>query len=331
MRFRTVAAVTLTVAATAAVGPAVAASTVEASASSAESVSPTFGVPIENAPTTRRLYPSPNQAKSAEPPIYSNGCHSWPPRTAAKACVYGAKKSNKTVMLFGDSHAAHWFGGIRDIADQNRYRMLSVTKSSCPAADLRVRRYRGKQVHTSCFPWRQNVFKKLNSQAWGDIDVAVISSWHFHQVLGRGKLLKGASRQAEWTRAINRTLSVLSANVDQVIVLRDSPQMPRGMNGYWRCIAKNQARPKRCGTATSKALPAGIWGIEKYAAARFPNVKAVDLSTQFCGGSFCSPVDGKLLAFKDDNHWNQVYVRARLGPKLAPHVTTAMEQQDQQA
>lgn len=327
MKIKSAIAVVLTVAAVSATAPAIAATNV----ASTPAVDPAAQAPIDPAQdtlTTRRLHPSPSQAKDAEPPIYANGCHSWPPRTAAKACAYGAKKSNETVMLFGDSHAAHWFGGVRDIADQNRYRMLSVTKSSCPAVDLRVRRYRAKQVHTSCFPWRQNVFRKLKAQSWGNINVAVISSWHFHQVLGKGKLLRGSARNAEWTRAIDRTLSLLSANVDQVILLRDSPQMPRGMNGYWRCIAKNQARPARCGTATSKALPAGIWRIEKASAAKFPNVKAVDLSTPFCGGSFCSPADGKLLAFKDDNHWNQVYVRARLGPRLAPHITAAMQRRD---
>ncbi|MFA7267576.1 MAG: SGNH hydrolase domain-containing protein [Candidatus Nanopelagicales bacterium] len=328
MKGKSVIAAALTVAAVSVSAPAIAVTTDAASTPRAESVALAPKDRAHSILSPRRLHPSPSQAKGAEPPIYSNGCHSWPPRTAAKACVYGAKKSTKTVMLFGDSHAAHWFGGVRDIADQNRYRMLSVTKSSCPAADLRVRRYRAKQVHTSCFPWRQNVFRKLKAQSWGDINVAVVSSWHFHQVLGKRKLLRGPARDAEWRRAIDRTLSLLSASVDQVILLRDSPQMPRGMNGYWRCIAKNQARPKRCGTATSKALPGGIWRIEKASAATFPNVKSVDLSTQFCGGSFCSPADGKLLAFKDDNHWNQVYVRARLGPKLAPHVTAAMQLRD---
>jgi hypothetical protein len=273
---------------------------------------------------TLRLYPSPGVAQNAEPPIYGNGCHSWPPRTAPTACTYGAKKASKTVMLFGDSHAAHWFGAVRDLSDSKRYRMLSVTKSSCPAANLHVRRYRVAAPHTSCSPWRKNVFKKLKANAWGRIDVAVISSWHFHQVLSKGRLLTGAARTAQWERGISKTLRVLSKTTDQVVLLRDSPQMPGGMNGYWRCIEKNQSRPDRCGGATKKALSNKIWKVEKRAASQYPSVTTADLSKPFCGGSFCGPVKDGMLAFKDDNHWNQIYVRKRLAPQLSPYITAAM-------
>jgi hypothetical protein len=272
-----------------------------------------------------RLYPSPGVAKHAEPPIYGNGCHSWPPRTAPTACVYGAKKAKKTVMLFGDSHAAHWFGAVRDISDSKRYRMLSVTKSSCPAANLNVRRYRVSSPHTSCSPWRKNVFKQLKKGAWGRINVAVVSSWHFHQVLSRGRLLKGPARTAEWERGINKTLRILSKTADQVVLLRDSPQMPGGMNGYWRCIENNKSQPDKCGRPTKQALSGKIWNVEKRAAKKYPSVTAVDLSTPFCGGSFCGPVKGGMLAFKDDNHWNQIYMRQRLGPELSPYITAAMD------
>ncbi|NQU37544.1 MAG: hypothetical protein HQ526_08140 [Actinobacteria bacterium] len=276
-----------------------------------------------------RLYPSPGVAKHAEPPIYGNGCHSWPPRTAPTACVYGAKKSKKTVMLFGDSHAAHWFGAVRKISDRNRYRMLSVTKSSCPAADLHVRRYRVSAPHTSCYPWRKKVFKELKRGSLGRVNVAVISSWHFHQVLKRGRLLNGAARTAEWNRSIKKTLRILSKTVDQVVLLRDSPQMAGGMNGYWRCIERNQSRPRRCGAPTSKALSGQIWRVEKRAAKKYSSVTAVDLSKPFCGGRFCSPVNKGMLAFKDDNHWNQIYMRKRLTPQLAPYIDAAMDRSRQ--
>ena len=202
--------------------------------------------------------------------------------------------------------------------------MLSVTKSSCPAANLHVRRYRVAAPHTSCSPWRKNVFKKLKANAWGRIDVAVISSWHFHQVLSKGRLLTGAARTAQWERGISKTLRVLSKTTDQVVLLRDSPQMPGGMNGYWRCIEKNQSRPDRCGGATKKALSNKIWKVEKRAASQYPSVTTADLSKPFCGGSFCGPVKDGMLAFKDDNHWNQIYVRKRLAPQLSPYITAAM-------
>jgi hypothetical protein len=96
------------------------------------------------------------------------------------------------------------------------------------------------------------------------------------------------------------------------------------MHGYWRCIAGNQHHPRRCGTSAQRALSATLWRAEREAAARFRNVTAVDLSTPYCEGGFCSPVDGRHLAFKDDNHFNQTYMRWHFRPLLRPILRTAM-------
>ncbi len=274
------------------------------------------------------LIPSPAAAIHDEPPIYYNGCHSWPPRTAPLACTYSHPKGKRTVMLLGDSHAAHWFGAVRGVSRHQGYRFLSLTKSSCPAVDVFVRRYRVSTFHTSCRPWRKNVFAKMRRGGYGRLDVIVMSSWHFHQVTAGagGPVVRGARRAQMWRTGMSRTLKVLTRNAGQVIILRDSPQLPGGMQGYWRCIANNQHAPRRCGTSVKKALSARLWRVEKQVAAKFPTVSAVDLSTPFCKGGFCSPVDGRHLAFKDDNHFNQTYMHWHFQPLLRPLVKSAMAQ-----
>jgi hypothetical protein len=277
--------------------------------------------------TADHLIPSPAAAVRDEPPIYYNGCHSWPPHTRPLACTYGRATADKTVMLFGDSHAAHWFGAVRGVAQRERWRMLSLTKSSCPAADVFVRRYRDSVFHTSCRPWRTNVFRTFRKGGYGQVDVAVMSSWHFHQVLTRrnGKVTRGEQRARLWKAGMMRTLQVVSRHADQVIILRDSPQLPGGMQGYWRCIAANQHTPRRCGTTVRNALSARIWKAESDAAQQFDNVATLDLSTPFCAKGFCSPVDGRLLAFKDDNHFNQTYMKRHFLPLLRPVLSDAMQ------
>ncbi len=278
-------------------------------------------------PAAAKLIPSVPNAIHDEPPIYYNGCHSWPPHTEPRACTYAHAKSRKTVMLFGDSHAAHWFGAVEGIAKGQGWRMLSLTKSSCPAADVFVRRYRVSSFHTSCRPWRKNVFAKMRHHGYGKLDVVVVSNWHFHQVLNRayGSTVRGEQRVQLWKRGMKRTLTVLTRNAGQVVLLRDSPQLPGGMNGYWNCIAAHQETPRRCGTTVGKALSKSLWQAEQQVAARFPTVRTVDLSTPFCKGGFCSPVDGNHLAFKDDNHFNQTYMHWHFQPLLRPILKDAME------
>ena len=241
-----------------------------------------------------QLIPSPAAAIHDEPPIYYNGCHSWPPRTDPRACTFTHPRSKRTAMLFGDSHAAHWFGAVRGVSRNQGWRFLSLTKSSCPAADVYVRRYRVSTFHSSCRPWRKNVFGKFRRGGYGKVDVIVMSSWHFHQVTSRayGPVTRGQRRAELWRKGMNRTLKVLTRNAGQIIVLRDSPQLPGGMRGYWSCIARNQSTPRRCGTSTKKALSAKLWRVEKQVAAKYPTVQTIDLSTPFCKGGFCSPVDG---------------------------------------
>lgn len=277
-------------------------------------------------PAAAALVPSPSAAIHDEPPIYYNGCHSWPPNTEPKACTYGHPKAKRTVMLFGDSHAAHWFGAVRGVADGQGWRFLSLTKSSCPAVSVSVRRYRVSEFHSSCNPWRKNVFAKMGGGGYGKLDVVVMSSWHFHQVADRpyGRVVHGEQRARLWRKGMERTLKVLTSNARQVVILRDSPQLPGGMHGYWRCIAAHAGSPRVCGTTVGKALSARTWRMERQVAKRFDNVQTVDLSTPFCTGGFCSPVDGRHLAFKDDNHFNQTYMMWHFRPLLRPILKEAM-------
>jgi hypothetical protein len=39
----------------------------------------------------------------------------------------------------------------------------------------------------------------------------------------------------------------------------------------------------------------------------------------------CSPVDGQLLAFKDDNRFNQTYMKRHFRPLLRPILADAMQ------
>jgi hypothetical protein len=72
-------------------------------------------------------------------------------------------------------------------------------------------------------------------------------------------------------------------------------------------------------------MSAGIWAAEKRAAASFPGrVTAVDLTTRHCGGGWCGPIDGPYLAFKDDNHWTQTWVKARMNQPVYSLVKGAM-------
>ena len=84
------------------------------------------------------LVPSLALASADNPVVYSNGCHLGFLQTQPGACAFGDPSSATTVVLFGDLHAAQWFPALAQLADADHFRLVSMTKSACSAADVRV-------------------------------------------------------------------------------------------------------------------------------------------------------------------------------------------------
>jgi hypothetical protein len=274
--------------------------------------------------------PIPSYAVAAhdEPVTYRNGCHAARLTVVPKACTFAKKTATRTVMLFGDSHANHWYGAVLAAASQHGWRMLFLTKSSCPAADVAVLRYTQSPPYPQCSTWRSRALPMIAAQKWGHVDVAVISNWHFHSVLSRpgGRLVTGSQKAVVWEAGMRRTLAAVLKGAGRVVLLRDSPDLPGDAASARACYARwRQAAQTKCGTRISRALNSAIWAAERRAAAAFPGkVATVDLSTPFCRRGWCGPLDGRYLAFKDDNHWTQTYMRVHFAPLINRELVAAM-------
>jgi hypothetical protein len=279
-------------------------------------------------PAVWRTIPSAAVAAHDEPITYRNGCHAAGAVRVPKPCTFGNPKGTRTVLLFGDSHAAHWHGAVIAAAAAHGWRVLTLTKSSCAAASVHVRRYKQTAAYAECTAWRAAALAKLRAHAWGRIDVIVVSNWHFHQVLSsvRGHVLTGTARTAAWESGMRRTLASLVVGARQVVLLRDSPQLPFVASAAKACYARYTTNAgKRCGTTRSRALSGSTWAAEIRAAASYPGkVSRFDLTSPTCSSTWCGPVIRPYLMFKDDNHWNQTFMKAHFAPLLRPILETAM-------
>lgn len=275
--------------------------------------------------------PVPSYAVAAhdEPVTYRNGCHAGKVVVTPRPCTFANAKGTRTVLLYGDSHAAHWHAAVLASAKAHNWRMLTLTKSSCPAADVAVRGYKGAKAYPQCSTWRSRALPAIAASRWGKVDVAVVSDWHFHSVLSspRGRILSTTAKVAAWEAGMRRTLAKILKGAKQVVLLRDSPDLPGDALGARACFARyGLAAQKRCGTTTSRALNNRIWAAERRAAASFPGrVVVVDLTLPTCPKGWCGPIAKPYLAFKDDNHWTQTYMRAHFTAPLNKLLVVAME------
>ncbi|MGD9956524.1 MAG: SGNH hydrolase domain-containing protein [Candidatus Nanopelagicales bacterium] len=274
--------------------------------------------------------PSYSAAKHDEPITYANGCHVKGVVTTPKVCTFSS--GTRTVMLFGDSHANHWFGAVLNAARVGGWKFKTMTKSGCPAVKVSVKRYKSANFYPECDTWRARALSGLTHVSYGKIDVLVMSSWHFHQVLTStyGVTLTGANKYAKWKKGMTATLTAALKGVKQIVILRDSPDLPGDMLQAQACYAAyGLAAQTKCGTTLAKATSAGIWNAERKAVAELPaalraRVRTVDLTTATCPNNWCGPIDGPYLAFKDDNHWTQTWVKARMNKPIYTQVKAAM-------
>ena len=96
-----------------------------------------------------------------QPQIYLDGCQLDKKATKPKSsCVYGDTSAKKSLVLYGDSHAAQWFPAIDIWAKKNRYQLIVMTKSSCPALALPLKD-NGAFKASACEQFRRNALQEI--------------------------------------------------------------------------------------------------------------------------------------------------------------------------
>src|SRR5262249_39607754 len=123
-------------------------------------ISSTVG--LEIAPG-RRL--TPEALKNDVTEAYAAGCHLDAQTVQGPDCAYGPPDARHTVILFGDSHAAHWSPAVRAAVESlSDWRLLHRTKSFCPSIDIPVWRHDINREYTECQAWRDAVLEEIRTR-----------------------------------------------------------------------------------------------------------------------------------------------------------------------
>jgi len=263
-----------------------------------------------NAPAVPgNLTPALAAAVEDVPPTTGNGCHATFLVTTEPACVFGRPDAARTIVLFGDSHAEQWFGGLDALARAKGWRLVSWTKAACPLADVLLMSAQLKRSYIECPAWRKNTLARI-SQLHPDLVVAA----------GSDALPGTDYSNSTWASDTLRTLSALRAAADQVVYLAD---LPRPMDNVPVCLAANLRQPAKCqftresmtnGATIQNQLPARHAAV--VAAVHAAGATAVDPTDWFCGTSGCPVTVRNTLVYRDATHMTQAYSTA-LGPVLS--------------
>ena len=209
------------------------------------------------------------------PGVYDDGCHVNYGENKSGDCTYGDKASKKTVVLYGDSHAAQWFPALKELAKKNNFRLISLTKSACPAVDSQ-RRDQGAFKMADCNEWRENSIKRI-----GQIKpAAVITSSFAHFEVPRSY----PSKARWWSDGQRRLFGDLQGKTKEIIYIADTPQPVRDIPS---CLA---SRKSSICDSTKKTPVRIIRGFD-----------VIDPTPWLCT-TYCPAIVDGIVAYRDGSH-----------------------------
>ena len=209
-----------------------------------------------------------------KPQVYLDDCHVNNGETVSGECSYGPK-SDRKVILFGDSHAAQWMPALEKLAYQENFTLISLTKSACPAAAV-VKVETGEYKNADCAQWRQNSIARI--QATQPIAVIVSGMQHFDLPAGY------SSRTQWWKEGQAKTLAALRGSSQHIIYISDTPHPQRDIPS---CIAAGSLN-KCNGTEPSTPIFSPGW-------------QRINPTSWFCDGS-CPAILNGVVVYRDASH-----------------------------
>ncbi|HMV39698.1 MAG TPA: acyltransferase family protein [Plasticicumulans sp.] len=253
------------------------------------------------------------QARLDAPVIYAMGCDDWFHADTVKACEFGTGKAGKTAVVLGDSIGLQWFPAFESVFVPRDWRLLVLTKSSCPMVDEPIFYARIGRRYEECERWRANALQAI---AQLHPDMVILGSTYTYDF-----------SESQWREGTARLLTPLAAAAGRVYLLRSTPVLPFDAPS---CLAPRgwlyQQIPDqdRCAAALRDPRHDDVDRWIRSAAAAFSNVKVVDMSDAVCPGGVCRAQQHGMVAFRDTQHLSAGFARSlsddlarRLNPDAA--------------
>ena len=234
-------------------------------------------------------------------PIAYTQC--WPTytQTSVPACVFGDRLAKKTVVLFGDSHAAMWYPAFSDIALHAHWRLVVLTKSSCPVDVLPFGEPGGMappgHPYTACEDWRRIAFDRIRTLH----PTMVVVTQLYRPILLSTSPGNAYYPFGRWRQGLERAIRILEGSTSKVVVLGSPPQ-----SKSTDCPSEHPDDVQVCSSHPDSVLVSA--GKAEEAAARATGARYVDVTQWFCAAT-CPMIIGHYQVYFDPDHISTSYSR----------------------
>ncbi len=252
-----------------------------------------------------RFLPGLNKVKADKGEVYRKGCLMGHARIRSGACRFGDLRSEKKVVLFGDSHAMQWGPGLIRLAKKKGWQVIALTRASCPPALVHIDYY--------CDTWRRNSLRRIRLMRPGLVVVGSAANSEAYEVLVGGAEISRSASEPHLLHGMTGTLRRLRRWSRKTVVLRDQAVTPFSVTA---CLRVNQRRPGRCGF---RPVRPRAFAYDFKAARRVRGVPVIDPQPMLCPDGWCRAVYRDYLVYRNHGHLSASFTRERyrwLGHKL---------------
>ncbi len=242
---------------------------------------------------------------------FVDGCSNSYTDAAVRSCVYGDPSGQASIVLFGDSHAAQWFPPLNRLAIQRHWRLVVLTKATCPPLQLRVYSPVLRRPFRECTSWRDSVVQRIAKEQ--PLLVVLGAARHYDEQYGFDVF------SPEWLDGLATMVSQVAATGPSTLVLGPTPKPAVNVPD---CLSRHLRTAGACTTGTTTAVSATGAAAERRAVTAAGG-SYVDISSWLCTADQCAAIVANLLVFRDDNHLTTSYTDW-LTPLLAQEIDLAV-------
>ena len=194
-----------------------------------------------------------------------------------------------------------WSPAFQQVANQQRWRLETLTKAACPLLELPIGNVI-RRVVSQCEQWRAAVVARLQAER---PKLIVVDMWRGY-VAGEGGYDPGwTTYNAEWIDSLTRLVRQLRGTGAKVLVLGP---VPNPLVSVPICVSGHLEDATACAPARSKAVDESGIAAES-AATEAGGGQYVDLTELFCAAERCPVIVSNTLVYFDWTHVSVEYSR----------------------
>ncbi|HUY23090.1 MAG TPA: acyltransferase family protein [Acidimicrobiales bacterium] len=202
-------------------------------------------------------------------------------RSMVPACAFGDRVGTRTMVLYGDSHAAMWFQALDSIATRTGWRLIVLSKLGCLADPLPAPTPREATEWKACDQWHTFALARINRI---DPNLLVVT-----QAITQTRLLADVYTPSQWHDGMTQLLRRVRAQA--TVVLGNIPD-----SGGPSCVAGHRDDVQAC-----SRMPFTAYNNAERQAAIAEGARYVDVTPWFCAKR-CNPIIGNYDVYFNSTH-----------------------------